>query len=435
MREAGSSAQLLRDRGPLIWFLVNFAAAKAAIYLVPLGIAAFASSTVYGAIEFGWAVALMAAAMLTGAQFGGINQRYLVSRDRVVNDELALWTALCCASALTMWGLAIALELPVFWQVALASCGVGVIHNVWSTTARMRGARVMTAWADGTATFVGGALFASLVVLGQSSAMRELGAGYAALAGAGALTATGLFLRTRQPHLRVRIGRSWQLGLPMLANAILATWLGVYGRILIGLFAAEAVSAYGLMFRVAGLALAVHQLAVTALFAQIYSARTRAADRMLAPFLLVVAAILGTLALAAPVVVPMIPIAALDEGGIIQFTAIFPVVALQVFFWIAFAMLQMRINRSGLAARAFGPMLLVTLAGTCMTVLLGWLSGGDLAVMCWAIGAQSAALFWVEWFVLSKARLPHARLGWIALVGGTALAAIAVVNQMVRIGF
>ncbi len=415
-----------------MWFIANFAAAKAGIYLIPLIIAAFASSAVYGAIEFGWAVALMAAAMLTGAQFGGINQRYLVSRDRAVDDELALWTALGCAGALILWGLAIAIGLPLVWQVALASFGVGVIHNAVSTRARMRGARVVTAWVDGTATFVAGALFAVLVATSQTGDVSALGGGYAVLAVAGVVAAVALFLTTRQPDLQARVARGWQLGLPMLANAILATWLGVYGRILIGLFAVEAVAAYGLMFRVAGLALAVHQLAVTALFARIYAARTRAADRMLAPFLLAVAVLLGVLAVGAPAIVPMVPIAALGKAGVMQFVAIFPVVALQVFFWIAFAMLQMRINRSGLAARAFGPMLLVTLVGTCFTLLLGWLSSGNLPLMCWAIAAQSAALFWVEWLVLFKARLPHAKLGWIALVGGIALAGIALVNQMVR---
>lgn len=435
MRNVDGVAALLRGRAPLVWFLGNFAAAKAGIYFIPLAIAVFASDAVYGAIEFGWAAALMAAALLTGAQFSGISQRYLVSRERAVDDELALWTALGCATAVVLWGAAAFAHIPSVWQVALASLGIGVIQNAASTWARMHGARVMTAWTDGTATFVAGALFAALLALGQTVTVRAIGTGYAVLAGAGTLGAAALFLRIRKPDLGVRMARGWQIGLPMLANAILATWLGVYGRILIGLFAVEAVAAYGLMFRVAGLAFGVQQLATTALFARLYVARTRTADRILAPFLVAVAVMLSLLALAAPAIVPMIPIAALDEAGITQFAAIFPVVALQVFFWIAFAMLQMRINRSGLAARAFGPMLLVTLAGTCMTMLFGWLSSGNLAIMSWAIATQSAALFLVEWTVLFKARLPHARLGWIALFGGIALACIAIINQMVRSNF
>jgi hypothetical protein len=422
----------LHGRGPLIWFLFNFGTAKAGTYFVPLAIAAFASAAVYGAVEFGWAVALIAASVLTGAQFGGINQRYLVQRDNRVDDELAMWTALGCGLSVMLWWGSTVAGLSLAWQVALASIGVAVIHNAASTRARMRGARVLTAWADGTATFVAGGLIFCLFALDLASSKRAVGLGYAGLATIGAIVAGGLFMVLRQEGLAQRIGRSWALGWPMLANAVLATWLGVYGRVLIGLFAAETVAAYGLMFRVAGLALAVHQLAVTALFARIYAARTKMADRLLAPFLIAVALTLVGLSLLAPVAVPKLPIAALDEAGNRLFAEIFPVVALQVFFWIGFAMLQLRINRSGLASRAFGPMLAVTLLGTGLTLVLGWLSDGDLTLMCSAIAAQSAALFAVEWIVLVKARLPHNQLGKTALIGGIALSLICVVNYWAR---
>lgn len=435
MTAAAAGSTPLRGRGPVVWFFANFAAAKAGIYLVPLGIAAFASAAVYGAVEFGWAVALMAASVLTGAQFGGINQRFLVHRDTRVDDELALWTALGGALAVALWGAGSVAGLPLPWQVALASVGVAVIHNAASTRARMRGQRVLTAWADGTATFAAGGLILALFAAGLAGSVQAVAGGYAALAALGAAAAGGWFVARRGEGLRGRMARSWQLGLPMLANAVLATWLGVYGRILIGLFAAEAVAAYGLMFRIAGLALAVHQLAVTALFARIYAARTKAADRMLTPFLAVVAALLAVLSLTAPIAVPMLPINALDQAGNRLFAAIFPIVALQVFFWIAFAMLQMRINRAGLAGRAFVPMLLVTLAGTGLTLATGWLSGGNLAAMCWVIAAQSAALFGIEWAVLARARLPHRRIGWTALGGGLVLTAAALVNQAARAGF
>lgn len=432
------AALTLRDRVNLLIrsgpFLANFAAAKIGVYLLPLVIAAFASASVYGAIEFGWAVALMGASVLTGAQFGGINQRYLVARDRMVNDELALWTALGCALAVMLWLGGSAAGVSLAWQVALASIGVGVVHNAASTYARMRGARIQTAWADGTATFVAGGLMACLFALGLAGSERAVAHGYVVLAVAGASISTMLFFGSRQARLRQRNMRSFQLGLPMLANALLATWLGVCGRVLIGLFEVEAVAAYGIMFRVAGLAFAVHQLAATALFARLYVARTRTADRIFAPFLTAVAGLLAVLSLAAPVIVPMLPIAALDQAGAALFAQLFPVVALQVFFWIAFAMLQVRVNRSGQARRAFLPMLVVTVLSTGLTFAFGMMNGGNLALMCWAIAAQTAGLFAVEWVVLAKARLPHVKIGWIGLVGGAVLAAIGLANQLLRTG-
>ena len=432
MKPAGSLSSLLHRRGPLVWFFANFAAAKVGVYITPLAIAAFVTTSVYGAIEFGWAVALIAASALTGAQFSGINQRYLVGRDHQVGDELALWTGVGCALALLLWWIGGIAGLSLAWQVALASIGVAVVHNAVSTWARMRGARVLTAWADGTATFVAGGLILCLFLFDRANSERAVGQGYAGLAVVAAIAAGLLFLRAKAPDLGQRHTRSWQLGLPMLANAVLATWLGVYGRLLIGLFAAETLAAYGLMFRIAGLALAVHQLAVTALFARIYAARTKAADQLLVPFLIAVTALLAALSVVAPSIVPMVPLASLDETGGRLFAAVFPIVALQVFFWIGFAMLQLRINRSGLARRAFLPMLLVTLAGTALTSVIGWLGDGNASLMCWSIAAQSASLFAVEWIVLARARLPHVKIGWIGLWGGLILTGIAFVNQFVR---
>jgi hypothetical protein len=430
MKRTVSSLSILRKRGSLVWFFANFAAAKAGIYLAPLAIAAFTTASVYGAIEFGLAVALMAASALTGAQFSGINQRYLVGRDHQVDDELALWTGLGCALALLLWWVGGVAGLSLAWQIALASIGIAVVHNAASTWARMRGARVLTAWADGTATFVAGGLILSLVLFDSADSERAVGHSYAGLLAVAAIAAALLFLKARTHDLRRRLVRSWQIGLPMLANSVLATWQATNGRVFVGFFASESLAVYGLMFRVAGLGFAVSQLAITAYFATLYAARTKEADRLLAPFLIAVTVLLAGLSLVAPLLVPIMPIAALNETGRRLYAEVFPVVALQIFFWISFAMLQLRINRSGLARRAFLPMLLVTFVGTALTLFIGWL--GNVSLMCWSIAAQSASLFAVEWIVLARARLPHVRMGWIGLCGGLSLTGIALVNQFFR---
>ncbi len=84
----------------------------------------------------------------------------------------------------------------------------------------------------------------------------------------------------------------------MTVVATLAIWLGVGGRIIVGFLNPEALAAYGVAFRVAGFALGVHQLAVTALFARLYAARTKVADPMIAGFFMV-STFAATLAIAA----------------------------------------------------------------------------------------------------------------------------------------
>ena len=96
--------------------------------------------------------------------------------------------------------------------------------------------------------------------------------------------------------------------------------------------------------------LGLHQVAVTALFAWLDRARTCVADRVLAPFLGGVAAIIAVIPFVAQPLLVRFGFAALKSDGIVVFAAVLPILGVQVFFWIAFAMLQMRINRVGLAA-------------------------------------------------------------------------------------
>lgn len=415
-------------------FLANFSAAKGAIYVVPLLIAAVAPSSVYGAIEFGWAFALIAAAIVVGAPLGGINQRFIVHKDGAVLDELALVAAAGALVAVLLWAVGAALGLRLEWQVAFASLGVAVLHNAAATLFRMRGDRNLTAWFDGTATIAAGVIIALLWLVSAQMDVSGLGMAYALAAGVIAAGGALGFVALRQPGLPARMAKSWAIGLPMLAGGILAMWLGVGGRMIIGFLDANLVATYSVMFRVAGLALGIHQLAVTALFARIYGARTREADRLLLPFLAGVTALTALIALIAPPLVHLAGFEALAGGGEEQFRRALPIVALQVYFWIAFAMLQMRVNRAGLAGRAFWPTLWVTLGGTALILGAAKLFDLGLVGLCWGIALHSAAYYAVEWFVLARARLPHVKVGWCSLGGGLLLAAIAILNQLARSG-
>ena len=412
-------------------FLANFGASKALVYLIPLTIAAVAPAAVYGGIEFAWAAGLLVASILVGAPLSGVTQRYIVGKERVVADEIALVTLLAAGAGTLIWWAMEAVAAPLEWRIAAASFAVAILHNSISTIFRMSGRRNLTAWADGTATLVAGALAAILWVVGSltlSGMTMIYGAAGVAIAAGSAL----VLWRTRAAGLRDRLAASFAIGLPMLAGGVLAMWLGVGGRMMVGFFDAAHVAAYSFAFRVGGVALGVHQLAITALFARIYGAVTKRADQMLAPFLGGVAMLTAGIAVAGPLVVPYFRIEALAGDGVAVFVRILPIVCLQVFFWIAFAMLQMRVNRYRLAATVFWPMLWVTVGGTGLIVAAMWGLGLGIIGLCWGIAAQSVAYFLCEIWVLSRRKLNHARVNWVALGGGIALSVIAVGTLIIR---
>ncbi len=423
---------LVRIRGAQIksgaLFLANFGLSKLSVYFIPILIAAVAPAPVYGGIEFAWAVGMLGASLIVGAPLSGVTQRYVVRGDREVGDEIALITGAGALAGVAIWGVLSLFGAGANMLIAAASFGVAVVHSSSSTIFRMSGRRNLTAWADGTATLVAGAIVLTAYLTGGLTvASVTLVYGVAGVAvGAIALI---IAARMRMAGLRERMRSSFAIGMPMLAGSVLAMWLGVGGRMMVGVLDAAHVAAYSFAFRVAGLSLGIHQLAITALFARIYGAKTKHADAMLFPFLIAVGALTALIVIIAPIALPHFRIDALAGGGEVVFARIIPIVGVQVFFWIAFAMLQMRVNRSGLAVRVFMPMLWVTMAGTAAIVGAHRLFGLGIVGLCWGISLQAAAFFAVEWVVLARRGLPHRLVGWAALGGGGLLSVIALVTQ------
>jgi O-antigen/teichoic acid export membrane protein len=407
-------------------FLANFGLAKAAIYLIPLFIAAMAPPDVYGGIEFAWAAALMAATFLVGAPIAGATQRHLIGKDQEVLDELALITVVGCLMGAVAWGIAQTWGFAPYVLIAVASFGAAIVHNALSGWFRMRGQRNRTAWADGTATIIAGFIVLALALALGRLSVASVTYAYAAFSVAAGFAALILFMRIKNADWPVRFKRSLVIGIPMLAGSILAMWLGVGGRITMGALAPTDVAVYSLAFRVAGLTLGIHQLAITALFARLYKARTRQADSLMSPFLIAIALLNIMLALLAPWIMQQFHFAALPESDRGKFAAIIPIVCFQVFCWIAFAMLQVRINRSKLAGKAFWPILWVTVIGAGLIFASASFFKLGVVGISWGIGIHSAAYFVAEWVVLARARLPHFKIGLVALAGGVALGLIAV---------
>ena len=406
-------------------FLANFTMAKAAIYLLPLMLAAIASAELYGGVELALAIGLQACAVLLGAPLAGITQLFLIRKDREVGDLLLLLTFV---SALILSVLGAALWLGQASPMLLLTVSIlslTVLQNTASTWFRMRGERNRTAWADGASLLIVGLVVGGVVVVAGADATGLAALVFMIVTGLIALGSLVLLFRHRTPELRARLARASRIGLPMMVAGIFAIWLGVGGRIIVGVTSADDLAAYSLAFRIAGFALGVHQLAVTAAFPALYASRTRRADRLLTLFLTGVLAVSLLLALAGPYVVDLFRFSALRPQDVEMFKAMVPLNAVQTYFWIGYALLQLRINRYGVAKASIVPLLAVTGGGILIIFLVAQFVSNDVRLIVALTALHAAAYFATAWILLAKRRLPHKRVGMMGLLGGLALGAVA----------
>jgi len=413
-------------------FLVNFALAKVAIYAVPLIIAANASAAVYGGVELAWSIGLLVAACTTSVPLAGLNQRYLIRRERGIGDEISIVLALASFLSLLVSVTAPIFALPASFRLVAAAFACTALHSTAALGFRMLGRPNLSAWSDGTAMLITLALIAICMWSGLGVTVESLTLGYTLLAGAVLAGASVYLLSHRSPHLWGRLKRSMAIGAPMTAGGVLALWLGVGGRISVGLIRSADVAAYSVAFRVAGLALGLHQLANTLLYARLYRARTREADFILSRFLAAVVVFSVAMALVGPSVITRLRFEAIQASGGETAARIVPIVSLQVFFWIGFAMLQLRINRAGIAGRFFPSLLLVTLVGAAATFALAPMGLGNISALCWALALHAAAYFFTACLALARARLPHRQTFLVGTFGGSLLGMAALLIPATR---
>lgn len=421
----GMRPQRRHARAALV-FLPNFALAKAVIYLLPLAIAALAPPDIYGGFELSLSIGLLFATFVAGPPLAGINQAYLVKGERRFADQVWLVLFAGCALALLLGAIAaVAARDPIVFVVA-ASLGIAMLHNGGAQALRTLSRRNLVAWVDGTSVILSGAVIVALMLLFPRPSLTQLGWGYYLVAVVGALGTGFMLLRTRRPGLLASVRQATKVGLPITIAGLFAFWLAVSGRIVVGLANEQALPVYGVAFRLAGLALGIHQLASTAMFARLYGARTREADRLFSLFFFAVALLCAAIAIGGAFLPGLVPIAAIEASSPETFRRVLALAALQTFFWIGFSLLQMRINRAGLAGRALKPTILVTTIGAAATFAIAWLTGGDVVAISWAIGLHGAVYFFTYAFLLARRGLPHRRTMTIGAAGGAALALIAV---------
>lgn len=426
------AAAALREpamRGKIVLFLGNFGLAKIAIYFAPLAVAAFAAADIYAGVELAMSTGLLVGAFLVSAPLSGITQRYLVSGERRIVDQTAAVLVGGCVIALFAFAATNLAHSDPSLQLIAASLGAAVMHQIGSSTFRMLGRRNLAAWADGTAVIVGVSAVVAAVALPGPATVAALACAYALIALAGLAAGLLVLARSRSPALLARLRAATAVGLPMMVVATLATWLGVGGRILFGLLNPDALAAYGVAFRIAGLALGLHQLAMIALFAYLYAARTKVADPIIAGFVAGTAVLCAALAVAGQFVPDFISIGALSGAGVQLYRDILPLTALHTFFWIGYGMLQFRVSRAKLATGAIAPTALVTFVGIAGIVAVGHWVTASAVVLSWLVAVHAAVYFFKNVYLLARAGLPHRMTTWAGVAGGGLLTTVALLSS------
>lgn len=419
---------LARDRG-FLFFLANFAVGKGLAFFGPIALGVLLAPAVYGTLEFALAGALLIAMMATLGVPSAAPQLVLMRQGRAVVDLLGGTAAvvglagLLAAGALSVFGFELRWSLcPAFVTLCAAQqCGVAY--------ARAHGRRNFNVWIDHAPTIAAVVVAAGLAAIGKGGDLRALLVAVSAL-GAVAMTIAGaISRRDLAPEFIRRMREAAIIGLPMVGASLVGAWMVSSGRIYMGLFLSqEDVYAYAFTFRVASLLVLLHAVAVTAFAAQLYKMPTRRFDP-------IGASLVGALAIGALVLILVAPerlaIGWFSPAKAALLTArpALALVAAQVFFWVASAMVEMRVSRARGAAASMQLNIIVSL---CVgAALLLWRHYGQIGFggLTAALLAQQAAGYAAQYASLIWRGVTPRKTVFVTLIGG----AVVTVTALLRI--
>jgi hypothetical protein len=406
-------------------FLGNFGLAKLVIYFAPIVVAAIAGGALYGNIELAMAVGLLITLLVIGAPLSGITQLYFVRHQHGISDLLLFLTFVPALAGALIATAILLLDGPLPFALIVAAIPLAILQNTAAAWCRIRARRNLTAWADGTSIML--CSLACLVVSLGPVINLMLFTAWSLTAMAWLLAAVSIYhlIRRQLPNLRERLLEAATIGFPIMIISTLGIWLGVGGRILIGIVNVADVAVYAVAFRIAGLVLGVHQLATTAFFARLYGARTREADKLFSLFFIGVGILAALISLAGPWIVEFADFDAISASNEMNLIVLIPLAGAQTFFWIGHAMLQMRINRSGLAKATIVPTALLTLGGIVFIIAAAFAISNDVRFVSLLIALHAACYFALNWFMLARRGLPHRRMAITGTIGGILLVVLA----------
>ncbi|MGD9827798.1 MAG: hypothetical protein AB7E70_08805 [Hyphomicrobiaceae bacterium] len=419
----GTSLQ--RRGGKALVYVANFGLAKGAAYLGPLLLAMLLAPEVYGAIEIALSIGLLAAPLLTFGIASAVPQLALVGRTVPVRDLLGATVAALGLALICIAGLSVLAGLPAIYALAALTTGLAVAQGALSSYCRTFSLRNAAVWADGLALLTATAAGVVATLAGRPD-VATLAVLYAVVSVLVVAAAGRVASDAAVDDLNGRLRQAMTIGLPMLGFALVTIWLAVSGRILIGFFlSVDAVATYAFSFRVASVVVIVHSLLMTGLFARMYTMRTRAYDRQASIYLAAIAGISGALALVYPFALGLVETKAVRADQHALAVSIYPVVALQVFAWIASAALEVRINRARLAGRATVGSIAVAAVGLAAMAAIWQLGALSLRTAVLCLAAQMLAVAGIQLALLARRGLVMPRTAIAIGAGAAFLSALA----------
>jgi O-antigen/teichoic acid export membrane protein len=345
---------LVSGQAPLLRiasYLANFGLSKAVAFLAPLTLAAWLDSSSYGVVEYAWSWSVLGASLLTLGVPAAMPQLSLRRRPVPVVDVTALWVA-GSGALLTAAALAAFVLHATAAVVVLGACTIALAQVSLSSYTRTFSHRNLAPWCESLSVYVMTVLALGLLFAGLSG-VAPLGITTTVAAAVVVIAALTLFARQRQVGLAERLYSAIRLGLPLLAFTLASIWASASGRIFIGGFlSVESLSIYSVDFRLASALLVLHSVVATGLFARLYRMPARAYDRLLSIYLAALAIVAVTMIAVFPFVIRLFHFRSLAPSDIPAAVDIFPIVALQVYAWGAWASLEVRLARTRRSAPA-----------------------------------------------------------------------------------
>lgn len=406
-------------------YLAHFSLAKGLSFAAPIAFGLYIQESVYGALEFALAAAPVAALALTAGAPAATMQLMLMRSARPVLDVLAAATGGCAALAtLALAPLALA-QAPGYLAVATPMVALFGLQLAALAYARASSWRFANLWIEHIPSLflVGVAL--GLAAFGRLDRVEGFVAALAVAAFGVAIGGAVLLRRTLQPDLAGRLAEAARVGLPIVAATLAGAWITASGRVFLQIANMEdALFAYAFTFRIASLVALANALAIGAFAAELYKMPTRRFDRVAT--LMIVILFLATVAYLA--LSPEQAVAGLvspRKQAVLASQPAIKFVAVQVFFWAAGALVDMRIARARLAGRATRAIMAISLAGVALAATM-WTNGppGPAAVML-ALAAQQGAAVAAGHILLARRGIPLRRTACATGVGGFLLLALA----------
>jgi O-antigen/teichoic acid export membrane protein len=405
-------------------FLGNFGFSKAIAFFGPLAMAIRLDAATYGAIEIALACGLFLSLGLSLGLPSAFPQMTLRRRPVAIIDIIALLMAgnigLLLAGAL----FALIIGAPDLVALSLAVTALSVVQGGAGVVAQTLSRRNAAAWLSS---------FSIIVVSCAALGLNALGLG-GQRALALALCGVGVILlgvsgfqawQHRQPEFRLRLSETWTQARPLLLGALVSVWIGNSSRVLLGLyFPLEMVALYSFGFRIAAVALVLHQVLTMAVFGRLYTLKARAFDRLGSVYVGVLGVALFVVGLVFPFVLPLLAPKAISPQLMAMAVTIFPVIALQVFAWIAGASLELRVNR----VRRAGQAAVASAVVAVVTIGILWLLARNGALNIHAatgvLAGQMLAIVGVQLSILRRRGIFLPRILLSLLLGVSALSLV-----------